>query len=460
MTTATEKNVSSATLEFTGERFVPGKTDPQLALEHYHRYLFALPYVKGKRVLDIACGEGYGSALLVTAAATVTGVDSDAKTVAHARERYGSSKKIEFLQGSCNNIPLEDGSIDVVVCLETFEHLDSAEQKGFLQEIKRILAAGGMMILSTPDLEEYGKGRADPNPFHKHELKPSNLRELLATSFRRVDFFGQRLLTLSALWKLDGWKSNTFSFLVREDFFKPANPVWRFAAPVYIVALCSDGALPEEIGANSFYYDTREVEWVHDLSSWARSLNSELDERKNYLAKLQQEFDERSVWAADLNAESEVLKRKIAAMQKEFDERSAWALKLEEEIKEHREASGRMQNEFDERSTWAKRLDEENAGLKKRVYDLQKELDERSAWVLTLQQELSERKDYISNRQTEFEERTAWVHALEAKLSASERKVAELTLWGSMLDRQVHRITSSFLYRWLAAIGLLPKREA
>ena len=404
MTTATDKKVSNDAIEFTGERFVPGKTDPQLALEHYHRYLFALPYVKGKRVLDIACGEGYGSALLSTAAASVTGVDSDAKTITHARERYGTSKKIEFLQGSCSKISLKDGSVDVVVCLETFEHLDSGEQKGFLQEIKRILAAGGMMVLSTPDSEEYGKGRSEPNPFHKHELTPSNLQELLTASFKRVDLFGQRLLTLSALWKLDGWKSNTFSFLVREDFFKPVNPAWRFAAPVYVVALCSDGAPPEETGVNSFYYDTQEVEQVHDLASWAGSLNRELDDRKNYIAKLQ----------------------------KEFDERSAWALKLEQEIKELRNAAGRMQKEF----------------------------DERSGWALALDRELSERKDYIGKLQKEFEERTAWVQTLEANLRASERKVEELQLWGSMLEKRLNRVFTSPVYRLLATIGLLPKRDS
>jgi len=432
VTTATDKKVSNDTLEFTGERFVPGKTDPQLALEHYHRYLFALPYVKGKRVLDIACGEGYGSALLATAAASVMGIDSDEKTITHARERYGSAKKIEFLRGSCSNIPLKDDSIDIVVCLETFEHLDSGEQKGFLQEIKRILAAGGMMILSTPDSEEYGKGRAEPNPFHKHELTPSNLRELLTASFKRVDFFGQRLLTLSALWRLDAWKSSTFSFLIREDFFKPVNPAWRFTPPVYVVALCTDGALLDETGVNSFYYDTREVEQVHDLGSWARSLNRELDERKSYIAKLQTEFDERSVWAIDLNAENEGLKKKISAMQKEFDERSDWALKLEQEIKERRQAAWRMQKEF----------------------------EERSAWALALDRELNERKDYIGRLQKEFEERTSWVHSLEADLRGSERKVEELQLWGSMLEKRLNRVFSSPVYRLLATVGLLPKRDS
>ena len=69
-------------LEFTGERFIPG-TPGEIWHEHWHRYHFAAPLVAGLAVLDVACGEGYGSALLATRAATVTGADAaeDALTV-------------------------------------------------------------------------------------------------------------------------------------------------------------------------------------------------------------------------------------------------------------------------------------------------------------------------------------------------------------------------------------------
>ena len=65
--------------DFTGERFVPQQTDPLLALEHYHRYCFAARFAKNRRVLDIACGEGYGSAFLAKWASEVVGIDSDAR---------------------------------------------------------------------------------------------------------------------------------------------------------------------------------------------------------------------------------------------------------------------------------------------------------------------------------------------------------------------------------------------
>ena len=78
-----------ADLAFTGERFLPACTG-EIAYEHWHRYAFARRFVAGKRVLDAACGEGYGSALLGEAAASVVGVDIDAAMLARARARIGA----------------------------------------------------------------------------------------------------------------------------------------------------------------------------------------------------------------------------------------------------------------------------------------------------------------------------------------------------------------------------------
>ena len=75
-------------LEATGERYIPTMMQPEVAVEHWHRYLIASRFVAGKRVLDIACGEGYGSALLSQTAASVVGVDISADAVQHASEAY------------------------------------------------------------------------------------------------------------------------------------------------------------------------------------------------------------------------------------------------------------------------------------------------------------------------------------------------------------------------------------
>ena len=122
-------------MDFTGERFIP-HVEGDIRLEHMHRYLAARRLVCGKRVLDIACGEGYGSALLAETATTVIGVDMDEKSIAHARCTYVRSN-VRFLRGDAVAIPLGDASINVVVSFETIEHLTDHRQ--MMLEIKRVL---------------------------------------------------------------------------------------------------------------------------------------------------------------------------------------------------------------------------------------------------------------------------------------------------------------------------------
>src|SRR5512145_1849337 len=85
-------------LPFTGERYTP-ECVREIAYEHWHRYAFAAPLAAGRRVLDAACGEGYGSALLARAGAQVLGVDISLDAVAHARSRYAGQAGLRFEPG-------------------------------------------------------------------------------------------------------------------------------------------------------------------------------------------------------------------------------------------------------------------------------------------------------------------------------------------------------------------------
>ena len=108
----------SDTLEFTGERFIPGAPG-EIWYEHWHRYHFAAPIVAGREVLDIACGAGYGSALLARGAARVTGADISQAAIDHARDRYASVPGLEFRQADCAALPFPDATFDAVVSFET-----------------------------------------------------------------------------------------------------------------------------------------------------------------------------------------------------------------------------------------------------------------------------------------------------------------------------------------------------
>ena len=179
-------------MDYTGERMVPEKADAYTFWEHIYRYRFAEAFVKGKRVLDIACGEGYGAAALLRAgAASVVGVDVSAETCEHAIRRYG----VKALLGEAQNIPLGSGSVDTVVSFETIEHVAAPEK--FLDECVRVLAPGGQIIISTPNRDAYLKDAA-PNPYHLKELNEKEFKSLLVARFSRVKTYTQR--PVSAAW--------------------------------------------------------------------------------------------------------------------------------------------------------------------------------------------------------------------------------------------------------------------
>ena len=223
-------------LEWTGERFLPWHEDAALAAEHLHRYAYASRIARGKRVLDIGCGEGYGSAILAAHAAFVIGVDLDAATVAHAHRKY-SNANLDFLLASASELPFSL-RFDLAVCFEVLEHLE--DQIGMVAEIRRVLTPEGVLIISTPDKRTYTDEMGFENPFHVHELYLEELEELLRGQFSQIQMLGQEFQCGSRIWPVDTNKTTEVTkFQVRrhqEGFVVDANKINR---PVYYVALAA-----------------------------------------------------------------------------------------------------------------------------------------------------------------------------------------------------------------------------
>ncbi len=186
-------------LEFTGERFLPS-CEGEMVYEHWHRYLFAADYASGLRVLDVACGEGYGSALLATKAASVTGIDVSPDAIHHATNSYHKAN-LAYLCASCTSIPLPDASYDLIVSFETIEHI--TEHQDFLREVARLLSANGVFIISSPNRIEYSDRAEYSNEFHVKELDKTELRSLLDNYFPAQKWFAQRPCFQSLLWPID-----------------------------------------------------------------------------------------------------------------------------------------------------------------------------------------------------------------------------------------------------------------
>ncbi|MGH2665075.1 class I SAM-dependent methyltransferase [Flavobacterium sp.] len=157
-------------------------------IDHLHRYAIISKYVEGKVVLDIASGEGYGTNLISKKAKFVYGVDIDAQSVADAKHKY-QKENIEFLVGSTDAIPLQDGSVDVLISYETIEHHDRHEE--MMQEVKRVLKPGGIHIISTPDKYFYSDKRNFKNKFHVKELYKNEFVELLSKYFSKIQLLDQ-----------------------------------------------------------------------------------------------------------------------------------------------------------------------------------------------------------------------------------------------------------------------------
>ncbi|MER3433452.1 MAG: hypothetical protein C4288_08475 [Leptolyngbya sp. ERB_1_1] len=238
-------------MEFTGERFVP-QLDGEIKYEHLHRYALTLDFVAGRSVLDIASGEGYGSALLAKRAANVIGVDIDPDSIAHAQSQYCDVPNLKFLVGSCSEIPVADASIDVIVSFETIEHHDQHEE--MMQEFKRILKLDGCLIISSPNRLVYSDEYQRSNPFHVKELYYEEFADLMKRYFQQVQIYGQQLAVGSWVISL-GTPHEKAVKAYSGDISNLSNNLSAFPSPVYFVAVCSD--LTDTLGTvESVYIDT------------------------------------------------------------------------------------------------------------------------------------------------------------------------------------------------------------
>ncbi|MBT2757151.1 class I SAM-dependent methyltransferase [Mesobacillus foraminis] len=161
-----------------------------MLLEHLARYYFAMHYAKG-RILDFACGTGYGSKLIARSCketAEIVAVDIDASAIEYALKKH-YHPKVKYVKSDATDTEIANrlGLFDVIISFETLEHVN--DETAYLQNIFQMLKPGGTLIISTP----FGAGRGKPTkePFHIHQLTEEEFLTLF-NHYSEVDFYYQK----------------------------------------------------------------------------------------------------------------------------------------------------------------------------------------------------------------------------------------------------------------------------
>lgn len=396
-------------LTFTGERYVPTQGG-EIRLEHLHRYAWAAPLCRGRVVIDVACGEGYGSAMLARVARHVIGIDVSPEAVAHARATYGGLQNLAFLQGSAERLPCADGCCDTVVSFETIEHL--AAQDEMLDEIVRVLRPGGFLVISSPNRPVYRAQRERLNEFHVRELDFAEFDALLRGRFRHVTYFGQRMVSGSAILPAEPCHADYQALADGDAGF--AERTARLADIVYFVAVCSARRLDLAPARPSIALSEIDdpIRRHHEVARWAQSVDAELMRTRKSLADAMAEHQRTVGWARTLDADLQQTRDALGRAMQDHQQAVAWAQSLEAHLAQARQAHQEAVAGREDMVAWARSLDEDLDKARAALAD-----------ALRLQQQALERVSVL-----EIELATSRANAVElaAALEVNRAQNAEL----------------------------------
>ena len=281
-------------LETTGERLVPELQHGELVhAEHLARYRLALQLAESRRVLDAACGAGYGTALLASAASNAVGIDIDEATIAYAGSRH---QKPTFVVSDIAAMPFDAGAFDLVVSFETIEHVPDPEAA--LRELRRVLADDGLLVISTPNTHEY----LVDNEFHLREFTHEEFVTLLERYFPTVEPLLQHNWIASAILDRDSAADASGEVPLEVDLRKLAGV--DQGAELYTVAVC--GAREAQISTGGVMV-TASVDESHQLARrlleaerTAHSWHDEYKEAERVAKHWHAEFERVQGWLDDV----------------------------------------------------------------------------------------------------------------------------------------------------------------
>ena len=311
------------------ERLDPRHFRGMYVLDHYGRYCLATQFVAGRRVLDVACGFGYGTHLLKEAGASqVVGVDLSEKAIEYARAHY-SDPKIEYVLGDSHELDkVVAGPFDVVVSFETIEHLREPER--FISACRSVVHDRSVLLFSVPN-----EAHAPPdNPFHLHHFDKPAFEALLRSEFQTrlllPYYFSLAAVLGEPAYGQVGPLHTAQASLARVDETLPT--------PDGYVAICRmDG---NEVCVRSLLIHSR-----RSFTEAAEDLHDLEEQRESWMATAEKKSSEAASWRTLANEREQVL----AEQERACEWQQAEQLKLRKTNESLRVAAERSQ-EFEAQS--------------------------------------------------------------------------------------------------------------
>ena len=404
--------------EFTGERVIPGHVDADLLNEHLSRYAFARRFAEGRRVLDLGCGAGYGSALLAEVAEQVTGLDASSDAVDYAREHYNRAN-LSFEQGDASASIA--GRFDLITAFEVIEHLEN--WRGLLNAAQAALTPNGLFFVSTPNKPLYAEARGESggNPFHVHEFEYGEYRQVLEAVFPHVQMLVQN-------------HSSGILFSPVSETANVQSSLAKTAANVneanFFVAVCSLQPLPP---LDHFFWIPSSANLLRERDRHIALLLSEMELKAQWEQKTRGELTQR-------NREYGELLNLYRGLQGELEARNQWALQQDELLRQRGERITALQAEAEAAHADYARM---AAGYEEQVAAISQAHREATEWGLETERRLS----------AELEQRGAMLAKCVELLHAAEQTVEERTQWAQNLDQEVaawrDRFESVRRLRWV-----------
>ena len=434
------------------ERIDPVIQHDKWVLDHYARYMFTLSLASGMRVLDAACGTGFGSKMLAEArASSVVGIDLSQSAIDYACEHYAH----EHVQYHCKDIlalsAKEDGLFDLVVCFETLEHIVQAEAA--LDAFVQVTAPRGMFVVSVPNEID----RPTNNPYHLSNFSREHLLSLLGARFKNVTLYYQNFTAASIIWNASApgaeYDERAAPAQHQAMLFKHGSDDADVAHPDCFVALCTNDAEPlmEAVMVHSgcvwrTYVDEFDRNWAELQKvgqSW-KTQQSHITSQQTYIAELEQKRDQ--LWS-----ELQEMGQSWKTQQSHITNQQARVTELEQE---HDRLWNELQEVGQSWKTQQTHIGELEHAYQELLLDVQRIRDSWQAKLIFISQVQQERDRLWRELQ---EVGQSW-EAQHSHIASQQTQIAELEQERDALRAERERVLSRRMLRLIDHI--MPTRRS